>query len=122
MKYMQKLFTHLSVFFLATFAVIAYAAPGTYPNILTYDDGSGIVDSIPRLLLALVDLVFLIGVPIVVLSIIYSGFLFVTAGDNESKSTKARFVFTWTMIGALILFGAKAIALAIQTTVLSLGS
>lgn len=118
---MQKLITRLSVFLITTFAFIA-RAQSTYPNPITYNDGSGVIDSIPRLLLALVDLVFLIGVPIVVMSIIYSGFLFVTAGDNESKSGKARFVFTWTMIGALVLFGAKAIALAIQTTVLNLGS
>ena len=114
---MQQFITHSSILILTAFAFIARAQ---YPNPLTYDDGSGIIDSIPRLLYALVDLIFLIGVPIIVISIIYSGFLFVTAGDNESKSTKARFVFTWTMIGALVLLGAKAIALAIQATAESL--
>ena len=118
---MQKFIKRSLVSSLITLAPFAEAA-SAYPNPLTYNDGGGVIDSIPRLLLALVDLVFLIGVPIVVISIIYSGFLFVTAGDNESKSTKARFVFTWTMVGALILFGAKAIALAVETTVLSLGS
>ena len=79
------------------------------------------VSNIPDLLLALVDFVLLIGVPIIVVCIIYSGFLFVTGGDNESKVQKARFVFTWTVIGALVLLGAKGIAMAVQSTVLSLG-
>lgn len=116
---MQKYYAHalaLLTLFLPGYFVAH--AQSTYPN----PTAAGLnVSSIPCLLLALVDLVFLIGVPIVVMSIIYSGFIFVTAGDNESKSTKARFVFTWTMIGALVLFGAKAIALAIETTVLDLG-
>lgn len=114
---MQKFVIQLLTFVLPTFSFVAHAQ-STYSNPITY----GGITTIPDLLLAIVDLIFLIGVPIVVIAIIYSGFLFVTAGDNESKSTKARFVFTWTMIGALILFGAKAIALAIQTTVLSLGA
>ena len=79
------------------------------------------VCSIPDLLLALVDLVFLIGVPIIVIFIIYSGFLFVSARDNESQLEKARTVFFWTVVGALVLLGAKGIALAIQNTILSLG-
>ena len=120
---MKKSFIRISSFFALFFGsfFITYAQ-STYSNPITYVDSSGTaIDSIPRLLLALVDLIFLIGTPIVVIFIIYSGFLFVTAGDNESKATKARFVFTWSMVGALVLFGAKAIALAIQTTVLSLG-
>lgn len=115
--YLLNLFIGSSLL-LPLIAGAAVCPPTQYCNPITY----GGISTIPDLLLALVDLVFLIGVPIVVISIIYSGFLFVTAGDNESKSTKARFVFTWTMIGALVLFGAKAIALAVQTTVLSLGS
>lgn len=117
---MQKYYAHalaLLTLFLPGYFV-AHAQVSTYPN----PTAGGInVTSVPCLLLALVDLVFLIGVPIIVLAIIYSGFVFVTAGDNESKSAKARFIFTWTMIGALVLFGAKAIALAIETTVLDLG-
>ena len=94
---------------------IAHAA-STYNNPITY----GGVTSIPCFLVALVDLIFLVGIPIIVLFIIYSGFLFVTGGDNEAQTKKARFVFTWTMVGALVLLGAKAIALAIKNTVLSL--
>lgn len=104
-------------FFFGGTTLIAHAA-SSYQNPITY----GGITSIPDLLLALVDLVFLIGVPIIVLFIIYAGFLFVSAGDNEAAIGKAKTVLMWTLIGALVLLGAKAISAAIQGTVLSLGA
>jgi hypothetical protein len=92
------------------------AASDMYTNPVTY----GGVDTVPKFLLALVDLVFLIAVPIIVICIIYAGFLFVTAGDNQTQIGKAKTVFTWTVIGAGVLLGAKAIELAIQSTICSL--
>jgi membrane glycosyltransferase len=57
-----------------------YANPITYGGITTVED----------FLLALVDLIFLIAVPFIVICIIYAGFLFVSAGDNESQIATAR--------------------------------
>lgn len=123
------LLTVSSLFFAATFAHAAppppppAAAPSAadmYSNPIIYSGNYGTVDTVPKFLLALVDLVFLIAIPIIVICIIYSGFLFVTAGDNESQLKKARTVFTWTVIGAGVLLGAKAIELAIQTTICAL--
>ena len=116
--FMYRFFINTFVFavFLGGITLVAHAA-SSYQNPITY----GNIQSIPDLLLALVDLIFLIGVPIIVLFIIYAGFLFVSAGDNEAAIGKAKTVFMWTVIGALLLLGAKAISLAIQETVLSLG-
>ena len=111
--------SYIATFLIPTLALIAttqVAFACTYVNPVTY----GGVTTIPEFLLALVDLIFLIAVPIIVIFIIYSGFLFVTAGDNESQITKARFVFMWTIIGALVLLGAKALSKAIETTILQL--
>jgi len=58
-----------------------------------------------------------VGGIVVVLMIIYSGFLFVTARGNEEQLKVAKRSFTYAAIGAAILLGAKAIALAIQSTV-----
>ncbi len=92
-----------------------------YMNPISYIDSLGTkVDTVPRFLLALVDLIFLIAVPIIVIFIIYAGFLFVMAGDNETQITKARTVILWTIIGAGVLLGAKALELAIQSTICSL--
>lgn len=120
----------VSLSLVLSFASVASAAPATppatsdmYSNPITYIDSFGTaVDSVPRFLLAMVDLIFLIAVPIIVICIIYSGFLFVTAGDNEAQISKARTVFLWTIIGAGVLLGAKAIGLAIQNTICELGT
>ncbi len=93
------------------------AVASTYTNPITYAS----INNIPDLLFALVDLIYLIAIPIIVMCIIYGGFLFVTAGDNESKIAKARTVVLWTIIGAAVLLGAKAISFAIQSTITSLG-
>ncbi len=113
----NKLLTHVGTLAVLLTPMVLVHAATTYNNPVTYAG----VSSIPCFLVALVDLIFLVGVPIIVLFIIYSGFLFVTGGDNEAQVKKARFVFTWTMVGALVLLGAKAIALAVKNTVLSLG-
>lgn len=58
-----------------------------------------------------------IGFPIVVLAIVYSGFLFVTAQGNEKDLPKAKQAFMWTVIGAIVLLGAQAISFAIKGTI-----
>ncbi len=107
--------------FSGLFTLAHAQALSTYANPVQLLSGSGTpIDNIPDFLLAVVDMVFLIGMPIIVIFLIYSGFLFVTAGDNEAQTTKAKHVFLWTMLGAAILMGAKVIAAAIESTVLSL--
>ena len=59
----------------------------------------------------------MVGVPVVVLAIIYTGFLFVQAQGNKSKLDKAKNSLTNTLIGAALLLGAFVIAEAIGTTV-----
>jgi len=72
------------------------------------------------LLKLILQIVTEIGAIVVVIFIIYSGFLFVTARGNEEKISEAKRALTWTLIGAAILLGANAIALAVQGTVTSL--
>lgn len=61
-----------------------------------------------------------IGIPIVALAVIYSGFLFVAARGNSEKLTKAKDALLYTLIGAAILLGSWAIAKLISDTVLAL--
>ena len=61
-----------------------------------------------------------IGIPIIALAIIYSGFLFVSAQGNTEKLATAKKSFTYTLIGAAILLGAWALAQVISETVLAL--
>ena len=59
----------------------------------------------------------LIATPIVILTVIYSGFLFVTAQGNVEKLQKAKTAITYALIGALILIGGQAISQLIQNTI-----
>ena len=62
---------------------------------------------------SLANWVTAIALPIAAIFIIYSGFLFVTAGGNQSKVDAAKTTFYWTIIGTAIVVGAWALASAI---------
>ena len=76
--------------------------------------------TLPEFLVALLDIVILIMVPVIVVMLVYSGFLFVTAGGNVEKIKKAKTGILWTMIGAIIILGAQALSIGIEGTVDSL--
>ncbi|MFZ3011717.1 MAG: TrbC/VirB2 family protein [Minisyncoccia bacterium] len=82
-------------------------------------ENSGI-NSIPALIEKVLEGVLKIGIPIVALAIIYSGFLFVFARGNSEKLGKAKDSLLYTIIGAAILLGSWAIAKMISSTVLAL--
>ena len=59
------------------------------------------------------SLIARIGMVLVVIFIIYSGFLFVSARGSDEQLKKAKQTFMWTIIGAAIIIGAYAIAEAV---------
>lgn len=61
-----------------------------------------------------------IGIPIIALAIIYSGFLFVFARGKPEAISHAKSTLLYTLIGAAVLLGAWAIAQLISETVLAL--
>lgn len=79
---------------------------GQFKNPLESDSFEALVQSLARWVAA-------IALPIAAIFIIYSGFLFVTAGGNQSKIDAAKTTFYWTIIGAAIVVGAWALATAI---------
>ncbi|KND47228.1 MAG: hypothetical protein AB199_02245 [Parcubacteria bacterium C7867-004] len=88
--------------------------------------GSGLVnplnniDSLPDFLNAILNAVVDIGSIILVLALVYTGFLFVAAQGNQEKLSSARNALIWTVVGGLVLLGAKAIGLVIEATVKTL--
>lgn len=69
------------------------------------------------LLDAILQAIILLIFPIVVLLLVYTGFLFVVAQGNASKIEAAKKALLWTIVGALVVLGAKALSLAIEATV-----
>ena len=79
---------------------------------------AGGIDTLQKFVEVVVtDIVIPIGTVIVILAIIYSGFLFVTAQGNPAKLETAKKAFLWSAIGAVILLGAYVIATAIENTI-----
>ena len=75
------------------------------------------VTSIPGLINIILTGLLQLGIPVVALAIIYSGFLFVAARGNSEKLSKAKDTLLYTIIGAAILLGSWAIATMISNTV-----
>lgn len=75
------------------------------------------IGSFPQLLTALLGAVVTIGSIVLVLALVYTGFLFVAAQGNEEKIRSAKGALMWTVIGGLILLGAQTIGMVIETTV-----
>ena len=111
----KNVFTFLFVFFIVPIISWSFDVPG---------HGSGIqnplkpeISTFSAFLKTLLDIIITIAVPIVVLAVVYSGFLFVTAQGNETKLEKAKKVIVWTLIGGVLVLGAQVVATAIQGTV-----
>lgn len=75
------------------------------------------VNSLPDFLNAILAGVVQIGTIILVMMLVYVGFLFVAARGNAEKIQGAKSALLWTVIGGLVLLGASAIGLVIQGTV-----
>ena len=142
----KKLFITVLVAFILFIPVLSLAQPGgvtggvnsgTGPNGsgtntggAPVDDGSTFVKiknpiqvtTINGFIRAILVGVVKIGIPIVALAIIYSGFLYVSARGNPESLKKAHSALLYSIIGAAILFGAWAIAQLISDTVLEIGN
>lgn len=75
------------------------------------------INSLPDFIAEVIDIVILIVTPILILVIIYAGFLFVEARGNPGKLEKAKKTLGWVLLGAVIILAAKVMTSAIQGTV-----
>ncbi len=64
----------------------------------------------------LIEIIQAIGIPVLVVCIIYAGYIIVTAGGNEEKVTKGKTWIFWTLIGAAIILSAQVIADLVYST------
>lgn len=107
-------------------------SPSTNPTDVTKDtspassNGTGLVNplknitDLPTLLKAILGALVDIGTVVLILAFIWIGFMFVRAQGKPEELKKARSAFVWTIIGGLILLGAQAISMVIQSTVSNL--
>lgn len=77
------------------------------------------ITSIEGLLVAILEIFIIIATPIIVLFIIYAGFLYVTARGNAQQVSQATRALTYAIIGGVIVLGAVAISAILANVVAS---
>lgn len=70
---------------------------------------------------AILKIIAEIALPIVIVMVIYSGFLYVIARGKPEAIAKAHKSLTWTLIGAAILLGAQLISTVLIETISNIG-
>lgn len=75
------------------------------------------VTSVEGILIELINVLLIFAVPIIMFFLIYAGFQYVTARGNPEQIKTASRALLYGLIGAVIVFGAWAIAAIIQSTV-----
>lgn len=99
---------NLSLFLFLTLSIPGHAS--AWIPVLLSNPAPGAGNTLQDFIYLLIEIIQLIGFPILVCCIIYAGFLMVTASGNEQQVTKAKSWILWTLVGALIILGAKVIA------------
>jgi len=98
--------------------VAADETPGA-PEIqtVTLDNPLKNVSSIEALLVAILNIVEILMIPVIVFFIILAGFKYVTARGNTTEVEEATRALTYAVIGGVLVLAAVAISKIIQTTV-----
>ena len=77
------------------------------------------VNPIEELLVAILNIIMVLMIPIIVFFIILAGFKYVTARGNSGQIEEATTTFTYAIIGGVLILAAVAIAEIIKNTVAS---
>lgn len=116
-KQVSTFFSSLFLLLVPVF-VLAGGPPNSGYNILIPNPLIGGTNNLYSFISLVINNVLMpLGGVVVVIYIIYSGFLFVTARGNETKLATAKRAFMYAVIGTAILLGAWAISLAIKATI-----
>lgn len=75
------------------------------------------INGVEDLLVAILEVLIIIAVPIIVIFIILAGFKYVTARGNAQQIQEASRALTYAIIGAVLVVGALAIAEIIKNLV-----
>jgi len=79
------------------------------------------VESFADFIQEILSIVVRVGLPMIVIFMMYVGFLFIKARGNEQELTKAKTAFVYAVIGAALILGAWVISVGIANTIKGLG-
>lgn len=74
-------------------------------------------DDIPGFIMQIIEVLLVFAVPLIVLYIMYAGYLFVTAQGNEEQISHAKSALLYALVGGVLVLGANLIIEVVQGTV-----
>lgn len=83
----------------------------------TFNNPISKISSLRGLLIALLEAVLVLAIPVIAFFIIYAGFLYVTARGRAEQVTAANKALLWSVVGGVIILGAFVIINIISGTV-----
>ena len=92
--------------------VFAQTPPGAHRDLTNPLTTPTITD----LFLAVINILRIVLLPIILLFIIYAGFMYVTGRGNPENIQRATKALTYAIIGGVIILGAEAIGLIVRNT------
>jgi hypothetical protein len=121
---MKKPFTSISSrSFSLVFLFLSFLAgiPRVDAAVVTFSSPTPKVGTLYLFVVEVLKIVIKIGVPVVAIMLIWSGYLFVSAQGDPTQLKKAKDSFVWGVVGAAILLCAVLIATIIKNTIGNLG-
>ena len=106
---LKKIFSLLTALFLV-FPSLLLAQSAILRNPLAFNN-------ITDLLIAILNVVLIVAMPIIVLYLIYAGFLYVTAQGKPEKIQEATRALLYGVIGGVVIVGAFAILAIVRSLV-----
>lgn len=88
----------LAIFANFAFAFFAYAVTPLQPTFVNVTDAPGLATAIGTVATAAAWFITIVST----LVILYGGFMFMTAGDDEEAVGKARKTITWAVVGIVV--------------------
>ena len=118
MRFLKKnLFKLLAVLFIISAPLLSLAQSHVPGPVILLKNPVGNITTIQQFVGKLLDGAIKLGIPLVALAIIYSGFLFAKAQGKSEEITAAKDALLYSLIGGAILLGAWAISQALLDTV-----
>lgn len=113
MKKLKQILFLIPVFVLLSYQTVLAQRTGTTVQI---QNPLRNTSSVSELIATFVDWIINLGVVVVVLAFVYTGFQYVAARGNPDGIKKAHAAFLWTVVGTLVLIGAKVLTEVIKNT------
>ncbi len=98
------------------FSILLVALPGVALAVQKLKNPIGKNMTLIEFLKSVIEGVTYIAVPIIVLVLIYAGFLFVTSFGDVKKLEKAKSVFLYALVGAVLLLSANLLLDVVHST------